>query len=592
MNIRVTQFADGPLSGPAFLVRPQFVGHTSLWLGGHQRRMGKKQNGRAGLRIRLYGPPLIDCPGKPALSGQRTIALLALLATAPNLQRTRTWLTAHLWSDLESPRARANLRQLLHALRQTIGEGFDTLFTVTRDVVGLNPEMVTILGSPVDGAFLEGLDLGDESFEEWLREIRQAQPETPSGSQAKHCISTDSRILSDPEPLEELLSRISVRPFAELAAHDGLGDAIAQELTTHFARSQIIDAISHYSSRSDAMAQDAGNLADYAVTGTCRLSGTRIILDASLVDLNSGKVLWADRQRGDLAAFLAGEDEMTAQLAGQMIRVLLSRSIAETSSKPLPELPAHMLMVAAVGRMHSFEPRHFELAQAQLQEVIARCPDQSLPRAWLAQWHLLRIYQKWTDQPKDDRQKAQDAIRNALDLNANCALSLAIDGNIHTILLNDFDTARRRFEAARAINPSSAFISQIESVLATFADDGARAIDLTDRAFRLSPRDPRRPFFQTLSAGSYVAGGRYLEAVEMAETSIRHHPQHLSAHRCRVIGLQLAGRADDARKAARELMQRDPTLRVSDYIRGHPAGESANVRKWAEALREAGVPMA
>jgi tetratricopeptide (TPR) repeat protein len=107
----------------------------------------------------------------------------------------------------------------------------------------------------------------------------------------------------------------------------------------------------------------------------------------------------------------------------------------------------------------------------------------------------------------------------------------------------------------------------------------------------LSPRDPRRPFFQTLSAGSYVAGGRYEEAVEMAEASLRHNPFHLSAHRCRVIGLQLAGREGEARNAAKELMRIDPSLRVSEYQRTHPAAQTEIIQTWAGALKQAGVPV-
>ena len=506
------------------------------------------------LSVKLYGAPDICLAGASTLriTGTRNTALIALLACAPGMRRSRNWLTGVLWSDSAPDRARANLRQLLHALRQNIGPAFDTVFITERDHISLATDAV-MLDNTGTGEFLEGIDLAEEGFEEWLRDQRlldnrEATPVLPAASVS-------------------VLPRIIVCPFNETGAAQtiGIGDALAQELTGHFARSQLIDAISHFSSRALAAPRDRPETsAEYVLTGQCRQNAGTLIVDATLTDAGDHRVLWSDRQRIDLGAFLAGEDHLTGKIAGQALRIIMSRSIAAGSSTPLPELAAHTLMLSAVALMHSFEKRHFHRAAAQLEEVIARCPSHSVPRAWLAQWHLLRIYQKWSDDAPADEMKARSAIRNALDLNAGCALSLAIDGNIRTILQNDFALARQRFDAAREINPSSAFISQLNAVLETFTGDGGAAVALTDRAFMLSPRDPRRPFFQTLSAGSYVAGGRYDVAVEMAEASLRHNPLHLSAHRCRVIGLQLAGREAEARKAAGELMRLDPGLRVSD----------------------------
>ncbi len=535
------------------------------------------------LTVSLYGAPVIRLSGEEdrTVTGARNIGLIALLATAPDMRRSRAFLVDTLWSDSTPERGRANLRQLLHALRQTLGAQFQETFDIARDSIALRADHVHLTGQHGDGVFLEGIDLAQEGFEDWLRTQRCDQPD-----------DAGSRVVDDDRPLS-FLPRIMVVPFAELSetAPSGVGDALAHDLTSHFARSQLMDALSHFSARSSGAEDAPEPLADYALTGQCRLVGDALTVDATLVDLSDNRVLWSDRQKTSLRSFLTGEDDLTGQMAGQTLRIVMSRSIASSSSTPLPELAAHTLMMSAVALMHSFEKRHFHQAQGQLEEVVARCPEHSVPRAWLAQWHLLRIYQKWSDDPARDEKLAQNAIRNALDLNAACPLSLAIDGNIHTILRTDFDTARQRFSAARAVNPSSAFISQLAAVLETFRGNGAAAVALTDRAFMLSPRDPRRPFFQTLSAGSYVAGGRYEEAVEMAEASLRHNPFHLSAHRCRVIGLQLAGRESEARNAAKELMRIDPSLRVSEYQRTHPAAQTEIIQTWAGALKQAGVPV-
>jgi tetratricopeptide (TPR) repeat protein len=203
----------------------------------------------------------------------------------------------------------------------------------------------------------------------------------------------------------------------------------------------------------------------------------------------------------------------------------------------------------------------------------------------------LRVSQKWSPNTVEDLRRATGLIAAAEDINPNRALSLAIDGNIHTVLKADFSTAKQRFDAAQDINPSSAMKSHLASVLETFCDNGPEAVRLTERGYALSPCDPREPFFQTLSAGSYVAGGQYGKAVEIAEASLRRNPRHLSAHRCRVLGLQLGSRDAEARSAARDLLKIDPGLTVDGYLKHHPAGQSDLGCKLGQALKEAGIPV-
>ena len=544
------------------------------------------------LIVRLHGAPQVYMSGGPvsAVHGRLNVALIAVLATSPGMSRSRAGLVDLLWSDAAPHRGRANLRQLLHALRGALGDSFDICFAVSKDSVALRPEQIQVQGTRSDGVFLEGLDLDQDGFEEWLREKR-LEHDAPqiAASPVKAAIQKTAEHEAEPG----VLPRVMVLPFAEvsLGSATGLGEALAQEMTVHFAQSQLVDVISYFSIQ-NIVPEVSGDVAcDFVLSGQCRLSGDVATIDVSLAEFADKRVVWADRHKITLSTFLAGEDETASNIAGLALRVVMSTAIGQTSSKPLPELEAHRLLISAVALMHSFELNQFLRAKELLEEVIYRCPGHSIPRAWLAQWHLLKIYQKWSDVPAKDQMAASDAIKASLDFNVECPLALAIDGNIQTILKGDFQTAQHRFDTAGQINPSSAFGTQLAAVLATFTDDGDKAVALTKRAHRLSPRDPRRPFFQTLSAGSYVAGGLYDEAVAMAQASLRHHPLHLSAHRCKVIALQLSGREAEARVAARDLMRLDPDLRVAKYQTNHPAAATKVIRTWATALKQAGVPV-
>jgi len=200
--------------------------------------MSDRQSAR--MEIRLFGPPRIRVIGSEIIhvTGARNIALIALLSKSVRMESTRVSLVDLLWTDSAPERGRANLRQLMHALRRTLGPAFDALFTMTRDNIALQSDAIELSGAPADGMFLEGLDLRQEGFEDWLRDQRLDQPEPGAIQTIRH---QDTAILP----------RIIVMPFAQtgLTTANGLGNALAHELTGQFARSQLIDAISYFSSQ-------------------------------------------------------------------------------------------------------------------------------------------------------------------------------------------------------------------------------------------------------------------------------------------------------------------------------------------------------
>lgn len=536
------------------------------------------------LLLRLHGPFMAFwADRRPCrIAGTKQQALLALLAAAPDHARTRTWLIARLWSESDETQGRRNLRQLLHGLRATLADRYVDIVGSEGDLLYLRPQHFAITGRPSDGEFLEGFDLLEEGFEDWMREQRQAAVVAPALSVGEGATSSDDRTRY----------RIAVMPFAEAGSDidAGVGDMMAHQLSVSFARSGLADAISHLSSRQIASEPGVGTPdVDFRLTGRCYGAGSDITIDATLEDVVNGTVLWGERFTVDGAALISGNGDLVDHIAGQCLWLIAKQSGQLSSVRPLGAARAHVLMMNGIVQMHSFNRARFIEARVALEEVAARCPNSPLPLAWLAQWHLLSVYQGWTTDPVVTRRDAAQATARALDLNPYCELSLAIDGNLYNVLDSDFTTAAQRFATARAINPSSAMISQLSAVLSCFTGQGDEAVALTERARKLAPRDPRRAFFAGIGAASYLVAERWSEAVSEAEASLCMNPGHVSAMRCRVIGLQCGGRSEEAAVAAHDLMSVCPEFSVSTYLRDHPAAETPVGRDWARALGEAGV---
>jgi len=113
------------------------------------------------------------------VTSKKAIALLGLLASANSGERWRAWIQDKLWGSRELRQAQASLRRELHGLRKlTAGSPLPLVEATSRTVrLNLNVVDVDIRSEEAllrsSGEFLEGIDIaGEESFEEWLREMR------------------------------------------------------------------------------------------------------------------------------------------------------------------------------------------------------------------------------------------------------------------------------------------------------------------------------------------------------------------------------------------------------------------------------------
>jgi hypothetical protein len=112
--------------------------------------------------------------------GAKARALLAVLCRTPDHRRPRRWLERKLWSDRGQEQASGSLRQALTELRKTLGPLASYLVS-DRDCVGLEGVATDIDATPEaarvalrDGReFLEGIDIVDPAFLEWLSEERE-----------------------------------------------------------------------------------------------------------------------------------------------------------------------------------------------------------------------------------------------------------------------------------------------------------------------------------------------------------------------------------------------------------------------------------
>ena len=108
---------------------------------------------------------------------------------------------------------------------------------------------------------------------------------------------------------------------------------------------------------------------------------------------------------------------------------------------------------------------------------------------------------------------------------------------------------------------------------------------------RLSPLDPLGYLFTAGLAAVHVMAGRYEEAIEWADRSLRDLPRYESAIRNRLVACAHLGRIEDAREGLDRLLEITPSLTIARdkalYTITHPP-ELIDLH--VEGLRKAGLP--
>lgn len=484
--------------------------------------------------------------------------------------------------------ARLSLRGMLAELRKALGPAAQDILVGGNDEVQLAPGRWTLIGGPADGAFLEGLSVNSSAFDDWLTECREGRANRLVSSRLNFEIATEPR------------ATLAALPFAAVPGDTEsamMGDMLAEELTRVMSRTRLLNVISFLSSRSFA----AGNVtaeeireglgADYAIGGRVRVCGEGYVISCELTDLSTGLIVWSRDFAEGMKEFVKGESQILREIATHIGRALLQSALEAAASRPLHEVSSHHLLISAVALMHRLSLSSFSRARPAMEELISRFPGCAPLHAWLGKWYVLSCAQGWSIDQEKDRRYAEDCTKRALDIDPECGFTLAVDGFVQNNLARRFDLAAARFNEALEHDPNNALAWLLKGNMHAFVDEGDAAVSCAHKALQLSPADPHKYFFHSLSATAFLAANDFDAALQQCEASLRANPRHSSTLRANTIALQASGRTEEAKTSAKMLMSVQPTLTVSGYLKDHPAAAYDTGRSWAKALEGAGVPL-
>lgn len=247
--------------------------------------------GEAAYRITLIGPFAVTKPDGRDVTpvGRKSKALIALLALAPNGRRARRWLQDKLWSMAPEGRGAASLRQELTALRKHFAIFGSPIFEATGDDIVLETHRVWL--DVRDGLpdphrdLLEGLDVGDPEFDDWLSEERAYWYKRLDGVKRTVAVQGPSNTST-----RGLVPKLLLHPISAVGDLVGL-DAFCKSLTEELSVSlhALVGAV-------HVVTPVSMTRADFTLEGSVHdFRGLRAHF--RLTDLHDGTQIWSTRYR-------------------------------------------------------------------------------------------------------------------------------------------------------------------------------------------------------------------------------------------------------------------------------------------------------
>lgn len=457
------------------------------------------------LKVHLFGKFCVEGPSGEDLTprGSKSQAVIALLATGRNYARTRAWLQDKLWSDRQRAQGAASLRQALVEIRAGLGP-FVSVLQADRKEIRLDPGMIRAeipeQGEAHPGEFLEGLDIRDDEFNDWLR-MERARYE-PGGREMRAVSAPKAGAL----PARRCLIIETSAGLRGMEAYfaTAFGDTVATALR------ETIEL--------DLLEMPPKGAHDFLVLSTnMTLDGKRAGLRISLGQGAQRSKIWSDSRLVPLRGAVPVEDDEVLRMVNETterILMALDRSAGDTAR----DFSLEFLLRRAIQKLFSMVPEE-QLEADNLLSAGFSMSGRGVFLAWRVMLRLIMLVEQHANLPPDYEDEARAFSMQALELDPGNSLVLTAASNAQLFLLGDIVAAEEYARRAIALNPANPFAWDCLSMVSLYQGDRDAAHRLQRRARFIAGSSPQAHWFDMGCCLTATLKGQYTSALDFAHRS-------------------------------------------------------------------------
>jgi adenylate cyclase len=389
---------------------------------------------------------------------------------------------------------------------------------------------------------------------------------------------------------------IAVLPFVNMSGDpkkDYLSDGITEEIINALSKIPSVFVIARNSTftykgkpvKVQQVSEEMG--VQYVMEGSVQWSGDRVRITVQLIDALKGHHLFSERYDRELKDIFALQDEITRK-ALMAMRVALRGEDARASEKGkgTKNLDAYLKLLQAWEHMNVMNKDKMALARPLVEEALALDPGNASAYATLAHVTILEVYVGASKSPRESLDRAEELAKKALALDDSHFYPYAVLSLTYRFK-KQFNKAISPAEKAVALSPNSALACFMLGAALYGSERFEEAIPYFKKSLRLSPIIPIGQCLHIL-ATTYRFLGQYDEAIATYKKLLQREPEYLPAHAGLAATYVLAGRQEEARAEAAEVMRIDPQFSLERYAKTLPLRQ-ALVDQSVEAWRKAGL---
>ncbi|MHC4638578.1 MAG: adenylate/guanylate cyclase domain-containing protein [Planctomycetota bacterium] len=388
---------------------------------------------------------------------------------------------------------------------------------------------------------------------------------------------------------------IAVLPFDNLTGDPGqefFSDGLTEEIITALSKIPRLFVVARnstftYKSKPAKVQQISEELGvRYVVEGSVRRDEDRVRITAQLIDALSGHHIWAERYDRHVKDIFTVQDEITMKIITAVQVKLTEGEQASISARGTENLEAYLKASEAQWLLRQSTKEGTLKAKQLAEEAIALDPNYAYAYAALGMFHGVSLWLGISKSPGESLKSAIEQTQKAITLKNSFALAYVGLGYWLT-MAKKYDKAIASAERAMALQPNSAEVIHNYAAILSFAGRRKEAIPLFREALRLNPIPPNsyyRQFAMTLREA-----GQYEEAIAMMKRAIEREPNDHLAHLGMVVNYTYAGRMEEARAAAKEVVRIMPNFSADRFGKVMPNKDPVVTRRIVEALKKAGL---
>jgi adenylate cyclase len=325
----------------------------------------------------------------------------------------------------------------------------------------------------------------------------------------------------------------------------------------------------------------------YVLEGSVRKSEDQLRITAQVVDAKTGNHLWAERYDRDLKDIFALQDEITMKVINALQVELTEGEHARLWGKGTDNLQAYLKSWRARQLYLTQTKEGNAQARRTAEEAIALDPKYAPPYHVLSVTHFMDIIFRTTKSPQQSMKRAVELIQKAIVLDDSYGLAHGWLGFLYAYL---WEHEKGIVEAQKgvALDPNGAHGYLYLNLTLRFAGRFEEAIQAIEKAIRLNPFPPVTYF--RFACVAYIFVGRYEEAIAAGKKAVTVEPNDYMAHMALAAAYSSAGRQEEARIAAEEVLRLNPKFSVVFWAKRLPYKNQADRELYIGALRKAGLP--